>query len=165
MRQVNAVFNTNRMVSEYTNRFYVPCDKHYKELSENNRQRARELAAWLDKIGTEWHNVQITEVSANGDEEQKVGDILEVTAKVKLTGLQASDVIVQAFYGQIVSAEDLPQGDIVDLQFVRQEGDIAEFNGGIGLATSGKMGLAVRVLPNHKDLIHPFLTGYIVCSK
>ena len=165
MREVNAVFNTNRMVSEYTNRFYVPCDKHYKELSENNRQRARELAAWLDTIGTEWHNVQITEVSANGDDEQRVGDILEVTAKVKLGNLKASDIIVQAFYGQMVSTEDLPQGDIVDLQLIKQEGDIAEFKGGIGLATSGKMGLAVRALPNHKDLIHPLLTGHIIWAK
>ena len=65
----------------------------------------------------------------------------------------------------MVSTEDLPQGDIVDLQFIKQEGDIAEFKGGIGLATSGKMGLAVRVLPNHKDLIHPLLTGHIIWAK
>lgn len=165
MRQLNGVFNTNRMVAEYTDRFYVPCDKHYQELSANNRQRARDLANWMDKVGQEWDNVQIIEVDANGTTEQHVGDILEVGVKVNLPGLKANDIIVQAFYGQLVSIEDLPQGDIVDLQFIKQNGDIAEFKGGIGLASSGKMGLAIRVLPNHKDLIHPLLTRRIIWAK
>lgn len=165
MRECNAVFNTNRMVAEYTDRFYVPCDKHYQELSENDRQRARELAGWLDNVRNEWNNVQILDVNANTESEQRVGDLLEVSVKVKLGGLQATDIIAQAFYGQMISTEDLPQGDIVDLQLVKQEGDVAEYKGGIGLASSGKMGLAIRVLPNHKDLIHPLLTGHIIWAK
>ena len=165
MRECNAVFNTNRMVAEYTDRFYVPCDKHYQELSENNRQRARELAAWLDAVRKEWGNVQILDVNTETNGEQRVGDTLNVNVKIKLAGLDSDDVVAQAFYGQMISTEDLPQGEIVDLKFDSKDGDVATFKGGIKLSSSGKMGLAIRVLPSHKDLIHPLLTGHIIWAK
>ena len=162
MRKVNPVFNTNRMVAEYNDRFYVPADKRYGALSDNDRQRARELAAWLDNVRNNWKAIRIEHVEANGSPEHHVGDLIEVKARVNLAGLKASDVLVQVFYGQMKSEDDVRQGDILDLKLVKQEGSIAEFRGGIPLTTSGKMGLAVRLLPSHADLVHPLLTGHIL---
>ena len=48
MKEINPVFNTNRMVAEYTDRFYVPGDQRYLALSQNERKGARDLAAWLE---------------------------------------------------------------------------------------------------------------------
>jgi starch phosphorylase len=165
MKEVNPVFNTNRMVGEYTDRFYVPADKRYQALSANNRKRARELAAWLDNVGKNWGSVRIENVDANGGNEHRVGESFEVSAKVHLAGLKASDVIVQAFYGQLISDGNLAQGEIVDLKLVKQEGQTAEFKGGVAFASSGKMGLAVRVMPSHPDMVHPLLTGHITWAR
>lgn len=165
MKQVNPVFNTNRMVAEYNDRFYVPADKRYRDLSANDRQRARELAAWLDNVRKCWGKIRIEQIEANGSSEHKVGDVVEVRARVHLDHLKSSDVLVQVFYGQIKGEENILQGEIVDLKLVKQEGAMAEFKGGIKLATSGKMGLAVRVMPSHPDLVHPLLTGHILWAR
>ena len=165
MKEINPVFNTNRMVGEYTDRFYVPADRRYRALSANDRQRARELAGWLDNVRSNWSHVRIESIEANGNDAHRVGEILDVKVRVHLANLKAADVIVQAFYGQLVSDGDLSQGDIVDLQLIKQEGHVAEFKGGVALASSGKMGLAVRVMPSHPDLVHPLLTGHITWAK
>lgn len=165
MKEVNPVFNTNRMVAEYTDRFYVPGDRRYRALSANDRQRARDLAAWLANVRNSWNHIRIENIEANGSSEHRVGDILEVKAKVHLHHLKASDVLVQVFHGSMVSDGDITHGEIVDLQLIKQEGAVAEFKGGIALASSGKMGLAVRVMPSHDDLVHPLLTGHILWAK
>jgi starch phosphorylase len=165
MKQVNPVFNTNRMVAEYNDRFYVPADKRYRALSANDRQRARELAHWLENVRRNWSNIRIESINANGSAEHKVGEVIEVTARVHLNSLKADDVLVQVFYGSMQSQDDLVQGDIEDLKLVKQDGAVAEFKGGIKLSTSGKMGLAVRVMPSHSDLVHPLLTGHILWAR
>ncbi len=162
MREVNPVFNTNRMVSEYNDRFYVPADKRYGALSANDRQRARDLAGWLENVRNSWSRIRIEHVEANGISEHKVGDLVEVKAMVHLDNLKASDVLVQVFYGSMQSKDNLEQGEIVALELVKQEGTVAEFKGSIKLCTSGKMGLALRVMPSHEDLVHPLLTGHIL---
>ncbi|NCB40357.1 MAG: alpha-glucan family phosphorylase, partial [Erysipelotrichia bacterium] len=165
MKEINPVFNTNRMVAEYNDRFYVPGDRRYRALSANDRARARQLAAWLDTVRNSWSRVRIEHVEANGGSDHKVGDVLEVTARVHLDHLKASDVLVQVFHGQMKSADDIKQGEMVDLEAVKQEGSVAEFKGGVVLQSSGKMGLAVRVMPSHPDLVHPLLTGHILWAK
>ena len=162
MKKVNPVFNTNRMVAEYNDRFYVPADKRYRAISANDRQRARDLAAWLDTVRNSWKHIGFENVEANGSAEHHVGDLIEVKARVNLAQLKASDVLVQVFYGQIKSEDDVRQGEIADLKLVKQEGSIAEFRGGIPLTTSGKLGMAVRLMPYHVDLVHPLLTGHIL---
>ncbi|HNX74982.1 MAG TPA: alpha-glucan family phosphorylase [Candidatus Rifleibacterium sp.] len=165
MKEINPVFNTNRMVAEYAERFYVPADRRYRDLSANDRQRARQLASWLDNVRASWANIRIEEIDANGSNAHRVGEVLDVRVKVHLANLKAADVLVQAFYGKLVSDGDLSQGDIVDLQLIKQTGSTAEFKGGIALGSSGKMGLAIRVMPAHPDLVHPLLTGHILWAR
>ena len=50
MRTVNAEFNTNRMVEEYTERFYIPCVENAARLSDDDFARARELADWRGRM-------------------------------------------------------------------------------------------------------------------
>jgi len=161
MMQMCPVFNTNRMVGEYNDRYYMPGNERYRALSDNNRQRAKELAHWLEMVGNCWNNIKIEKVDVEGTNEHRVGEILNVKVRVSLDKLQAKDVVVQVFYGCVDSGEAIKHGELVDLSLAQQSGSGAVFEGGIKLLRSGRMGLAVRVMPSHPDLIHPILTGYI----
>lgn len=165
MKQVTAVFNTNRMVAEYNDRFYMPADKRYGAISANDRQRARELAAWLENVRKCWSRVRIEKIDTNGSLAPSVGEVVNVNVRVHLDALKAADILTQVFHGSMESEMDIHQGEIVDLTLVKEEGGIAEFKGGIKLTSSGKMGLAVRVIPSHPDLVHPLLTGHILWAK
>ncbi len=166
MKEINAVFNTNRMVSEYTDKYYVPGDTRYMALSENNRQRARELASWIDKIKANWNNIRFDNITVDNNAEHKVGQAYNVEVKVNLSNLSAEDVVCQAFYGPVTSeGTELNDGEVVTLQAAGKEGDLTVFKGAVPLKESGKMGVAVRIMPNHKDLVHPFLIGHILWAR
>lgn len=158
IRQVAPVFNTDRMVGEYNDRFYMPALSRYKDLSENNRKRACELASWMQNIKSRWHNLKIAQVEANGLKEHKVGDKVEITAKIDIAGLRPEDVLVQAFHGSVGSDGKIEEGVMVDLAYKSAEGSNSVFKGKVELSSSGKMGVSVRVVPSHPDLIHPVLT-------
>ena len=162
MQTITPFFNTNRMVAEYNDKFYVPANSRYRALSENDRERARDLANWLEGIDYIWDKLKIESVEANGSKEHKVGDSVNVKVKLYLDELSASDVVVQAFHGTIDSNEDIRRGKITDLALVSQKDSVAEYEGKIPLKCSGKMGLAVRVIPAHHDLNRPILTGNIL---
>jgi starch phosphorylase len=162
IREVAPVFNTNRMVGEYNDRFYMPSYDRYKGLSENDRKRARALAHWLEHLKDCWKRLKIEKVNVNGSADHKVGQVVEVDVTVNLDKLKASDVVVQVFYGSVKSDEGIKQGEIIDLELVKQEGSVGLFRGGIQLTGSGKVGVAVRILPSNPDLIHPILTGNIL---
>ncbi len=165
IRQVASYFNTNRMVGEYTDRFYVPCNNRYSHLSENKRQGARELAAWIDNVKRVWKDVSILEFHANGKSSHSVGDTVEVTAKINLSELKANDLSVEVFYGPILEQEDLSEGVILPLKSAGEKNGVAVYEGEIKLVSSGKMGLALRVVPHHEDMVHPLLTGLIKWAK
>jgi starch phosphorylase len=162
MMEVCPVFNTNRMVSEYNDRFYVPSHNRYEGLSADNRKRAIELAHWLERVKSCWSNLKFEHIEANGHSEHHVGESVDVKANVYLDQLKASDVVVQVFHGDMGSADVLDQGEIVNLKVVKEENGHAEFKGKIKLVKSGKLGLAVRIVPAHPDLIHPSLTGNVL---
>jgi starch phosphorylase len=165
IREVTPFFNTNRMVGEYNDRFYMPSYQRYKDLSENDRKRAKELAHWLENVKNCWSRLKIEKINVNGSPDHKVGEVVEVNVNLHLDCLKAEDVAVQAFYGPVKSDQAIEQGEIIDLELVKQEGSIGHFRGGIALTGSGKVGVAIRVLPKHTDLIHPILTGNILWAS
>jgi starch phosphorylase len=167
MKEINPVFNTNRMVAEYNDTFYVPGDKRYQAMSEDDRKRARDLAAWLEKVRTNWSQVRVDDVQVDSKKEHKVGDNYNISVRAHLGNLAVEDVLVQVFYGPMPSGDalELCEGDIITLNSGTQNGDGFLFKGKIPLTSSGKMGLAVRIMPNHKDLVHPLLIGQIYWAK
>lgn len=162
IRQICPVFNTNRMVGEYNDRYYIPASGRYRALSDNDRARAKQLAAWLSKVGDAWSRIRIESIDTEGASQHQVGEQLAVKVKLHIDGLQPSDLLVQAFHGAVTSKNNIEQGDLVNLAFRSQEAGLAVFEGNVTLSRSGRMGISVRVMPSHKDLIHPILTGNII---
>ncbi len=164
MTQLAPVFNTNRMVAEYTDMYYVPGNLRYRALSENDRSRAKALAKWLEEFRNSWGNVRIESVEAEGGEEHRVGENLRVKIRLYLDRLKANDVSVEVFHGPVMPNGLIETGDAVRAKVLHEEGGRATFEGEITFCCSGRMGFAVRVLPSHPDLIHPILTGHILWS-
>ena len=155
-------FNTNRMVCDYVNHFYMPCAERHKRLVEDKCERAAALVEWQRRVSGEWHNVQIRSVHSSGAEEAKVGGELSVWCQVDLGGLQPGDVKVEAYYGRVGADGQICDPDTVGL---RCEGEADQhvylFKGAIQLSRSGRGGYAIRVMPQHADMCHPHATRLI----
>jgi starch phosphorylase len=176
-------FSTHRMVAEYTSRFYRPAAQRWLAFVESGMAKAKNLAAFKNRVRQEWNNVKIEDVDVqmkdgkatvplNGNAASlTVGTELQITANVRLGGLNPNDVAVQIYHGAVDSWGNISQGSIKDMEYAQLGGSTAitevkkegpyQFTGTIKCTRSGKCGFVLRVLPKHEDLVEPYEPGLI----
>jgi glycogen phosphorylase len=164
MRDHAGVFNTNRMVREYTERCYLPSLERGQRLCAEDWQRAISLAAWKTRVQQEWSQLRIERVWAERPDSQEleVGDQLQVQAQVQLGGLKPTDVSVELYYGPLNHAGLIRDGATLPMLIAQSKGKGRYiFAGAILCRTSGQHGYALRIVPQHEDLGSPFEMGLI----
>jgi starch phosphorylase len=165
MRDHAGVFNTNRMVREYTEQCYIPSTRRDRLLREDGLARAKALAAWKARVYKQWSQLRIEKISTEGPEDQelKVGDQLQVQAQIHLGALNPTEVTVELFYGRLNAEGLIVKGDTIPMLIAQSKGKgLYIFAGAITCATSGRHGYALRVIPHHEDLDSPFELGLIL---
>jgi len=157
MQTLTPVFNTNRMVKDYTEKYYLNAHRNYKKFSENNFVVAKNIAEWKQKIRLKWHEVSIDRVDFNREEEIKVGSKVRVTAEVKLGGLDPEDVQVELYFGALNQAEDIAEGAALPMSLhTKNDNGICEFVGQMLCLKSGRFGFTARVIPRHPEGVRKF---------
>jgi len=157
-----AVFNTNRMVQEYTEVCYWPSAQRFNLLAAENLKEARELSSWRRRVNNGWSQVHVENVESKGTDPMQVGADMEVKARVNLGGFSPEDVEVQLFHGVVDSFGDIPRPRSAKMSHNgAHDGNTWVFTGRIPCRSSGQHGYAVRVLPKHKALTNPFEPGLI----
>jgi len=156
------VFNTDRMVSEYTERFYLPANSQAQARCAEGFARARELADWDRRIRQHWAGLAIRSVEAATSVDLEVGSALRVTSVIHLGGLTPDDVTVQLYHGPLDAKGALQHGSAITMGYMStDESGHHLYSGAIPCRTSGQHGYAVRVLPSHPSLMTPFQPGMI----
>jgi starch phosphorylase len=162
MKGLCPIFNTNRMVHEYSTRFYFPAAARGARLEENGFQGVKELAEWRRRASEAWRNVGILEIDAPQVSELSVGDTLTVRARVALGGFGPGELEVQIYHGEIS-----PEGEIVDAEAIPMipAGDAEDgtywFRGEVPCRATGHRGYQLRILPYHPNLASPFVPALI----
>lgn len=158
------IFNTNRMVMEYTEKFYITAGKNFIKLTDNSSEKARKITKYKEKISDKWKNIKIINVSAEHYNSIKLGEKLKISAEIFAGGLSHNDLLVEIYYGY-------DRGDtLADIQTVKTEykgnkDNNFIYEGIITPASSGKINYTVRILPNNEDLTCKFIPGYIIWNK
>jgi glycogen phosphorylase len=162
MRKLAPVFNTNRMVREYADRFYVPSDARGRALVANNLERSVALAKFKDVLRSRWGGVKIVGVHVAGNGHYRVGDDMQVEALIDLPDIDPKDVAVELYCGPITATGQIGKPDVLRMQYTKQIGGPRHvFSGQIACRTSGRQGFAVRVVPGSEDMATPFEPGLI----
>lgn len=150
MRTVTPVYNTERMVSEYNERFYEPAAAARKKLSAKNCTPATELSEWKESMRSQWHQVRIDDVNVEVSDRFHipVGETAKVTAKVHIGTIKPADVRVEAYYGE-TDDRDILSPQLAELECVDgpDHHGVFTYSGGLTPADSGSFGLSVRVIP------------------
>ena len=155
IRTLAAAFSSDRMVKAYVERFYVPAADHYDRLAADDFAKARELAAWKAKVRSAWPQIAVVSVESAGGTDMAVGEVLQLTARIRLGSLDPSEVAVEAYYGPLRADGALSSGRGVPLMWTGCDGDQHIFRGAVPGRASGLHGYAVRVLPHHDDVLIP----------
>ena len=165
MRRLAPVFNTHRMVRQYTEEFYMPRYQVSQDMRACDFAGAHRFADWQAKLDQVWSNVAVLEVNIDsGDVE--IGSNAEVRAIVGLGALKPCDVRVQLYYGMLDTIGNIREGRSVDMTLASENGDncytfVTEHT----YHTTGNVGLSVRILPYHDHLHTSFMPRKIVWAK
>jgi len=161
LRHLVPQFNSHRMVLEYVSRYYHPCSVRFSALCQNGFEGARDLAAWRQKLMTNWQDVAVLEVSAGDGIEMPVGNALAVQAKVRLGKLTSEDVTVEAYYGRLDENGNFSERETVKLVPAGASDGVYAYMGAIPCGRTGHFGYTVRVTPSHQRLENRFMMGLV----
>jgi glycogen phosphorylase len=154
--ELSPVFNTHRMLQEYTQRYYLPANHDRGALHRDGLHEARDLAAWRQRVAADWDGVAVgvdDGVAPGG--EIAVGEPLRPEATVRLGGLEPEDVTVELYVGAVGSHGEIEVGRGHPMELIEErDGAYVYRSPGISLSRSGRYGFTVRVRPHH-----PLLPG------
>jgi starch phosphorylase len=162
IRTIGPVFNTYRMVQEYTDRCYIPSGQRRNALRANKRAGACALAAWKQRLNTHWPQVSIVHVESGPSENLPVGTNLSVAADLQLGELTSADVTVEVYFGQLNAEGQIVDGASSEMAAAPGvKNGLSRFEGSIKCDRTGQLGFTVRVIPFHDDLAQKHETALI----
>jgi starch phosphorylase len=156
IRSVTPVFNTQRMVKEYTEQLYIPAAKSYENFSSDGCGAANQLSQWKTQIRKDWPAIKISDVQIGNKDRQSisVGESLHITARVHLGAVDPQHVRVEAYHGEVDNGDIRNPSATVLSQTGRADGDGNYiYQGAVPASESGTYGFSVRVVPTHPCLL------------
>ena len=167
IRSLAPVFNTHRMVQQYTDRYYMPLYKRATDMMSNSMKKGLAYAEWRNRLEKVWNEIRVEKVEIS-DQQVLVGKEFEVEAVINLGQLTPDDVRVQLYSGQLNTHHEIGDDGGTSLDMVANGSNGSgryTFKASFVYHTSGERGLSVRVLPHHECLPNQFQPGYITWAR
>ncbi|HPE36194.1 MAG TPA: alpha-glucan family phosphorylase [Spirochaetales bacterium] len=161
IRDTGKRFCTHRMLMEYTDQYYLPALDNARRLREGDYQAAKDVSAYMDRARKDWHSVAVEDIRTTAKPVMERGDTVTIEARVRTGGLEPEALRVELFHGPISSTGEIYDATRVEMKAGNAQGGAYEYVVTVECQTTGKHGYAVRVLPRHADLVHPFIPGMV----
>jgi glycogen phosphorylase len=156
IRSVTPVFNTQRMVKEYTEQLYIPAAQAYENFSHDSCGAATHLSQWKSQMRKDWPQVRVSDVQvANKDRQSiSVGESLQISARVHLGAVDPQHVRVEAYHGEIDNGDlHNPTATVLSQSSHADGNGDYIYQGSVPATESGTYGFSVRVMPTHPCLM------------
>jgi len=158
MKSTIPYFNSQRMVMDYVNQYYIPAMTTSSILMDQNNTNAQLLADWKKTVNKLWGGLSISR-DEGLTHEIKQGEELYIKVAVKLNGLSSEDIHVECLLGRttennhfdacschLLSPVSTSKGETVyELRFTPE--------------ISGLIAYQIRTYPYHHFLCHHFEMG------
>ncbi len=141
-------FSSDRMVREYSSRFYIPAAKNFKTLTEDSAEKAKELALTQSRLSSLWSKIHLSRPQLTTEPDFTVGDTFRITIEVYLGELTPDEVEVQVYHGKVRTSVKLEgsRAENMWLQETISEG-VHIYACTITCSDSGRFGYTARVIP------------------
>jgi len=161
MSSVGRRMNSHRMLIEYFEEFYLPALQKAREFAADDFASARELSAYLQRLADSWGQVKVESLLVPQGVIFKVGDRIEVSARINLGGLSPQEVRAELYYGSVSSTGEIEDAGSMEMSPQSDGRSVVEYRGQIECAVTGRQGYTVRLLPKHPALVHPYVPGFL----
>ena len=153
--KVASEFTTNRMLTDYCNRFYQPQFERSKLLVAEDNRIARELANWKDLIQKEWYNMRIVSYT-RPDASYVLSQSNELQSEVviDLGRIKAEDIGVEMLFTSSDKNGKLHIQEVFELKLVSCENGIATYRASVLPERTGMYQVGTRIYPRNPLLPH-----------
>lgn len=163
LQTICPIFSTERMVQEYTERFYIPAHEQWHKLNDMSQALAKDLAQWKNTMNRLWPQVRIDETRAETEGEITVGMMIPVQTKVFVGDIMPDDISVNVYFGVLDSRGNIVGGEMVPIEtFQKLDQGLYLFTGEIESRFCGRHGFLIRVMPKHSRLGAVYEPGLIL---
>lgn len=157
------VFSTERMVQEYTDRFYLTARDQWQQFHEEGQALARNLASWKDTIRSNWNKVRVEGIEATTSGEIPVKTKVRIEARIGIGDIPLGELSVKAYFGIVDSRDAIVDGKFAELKPVEQLGtDLHRFSGEIECSVCGRQAFVIQVMPRHPRIGPVYEPGLIL---
>jgi starch phosphorylase len=161
MASIMPRFNMQRMLTDYTEKFYSPAAEQWRKYAEDRFSAARQVADWKTRIRAAWPQIQMRRLD-NAAARIRYGEPLHFEVALQLGGLTPEDLTVELVFtrpGEPAPAK--PRRYELHYESPMTSGEHL-FSRELTPDQCGKMEYRVRVFPTHKLLTHPFEMGMML---
>ena len=154
-------FTTNRMITDYQDRFYNKLHDRNLRITSNDYQEAKEIASWKRRVSNAWDKVRIIDVKQMDliQSAMSIGDSFNVSATIDLNGLLPSDIGVEVVVAkQIHPNKAVEIIDKLELSIESQDGNIVHYVLNTETQFSGVFDVALRLYAKSDKL--PYRTDF-----
>ena len=153
--QVACNFTTNRMLTDYINQYYEPQSKDAAAMVADDFQKARELAAWKNRVRREWENVCLisrTEPATSYD--LSLATPYHAEMELQMGSLSPEDVGVEAVFAQVDAHDKLHIVDVQECKVVSFKDGVAKYSVDVVPEKTGAYQVGARVFAKNPLLAH-----------
>lgn len=154
MQRLTARFSSDRMVKTYTEKFYLPAAERYRRRVGSETAFIEEIVAWKSRVQDCWDGVEVLGIDASADE-VRIGEDFEVSARVRLGGLEPKDVVVEVYRGALDAKDELRDVSTHAMVHLEEAESVHLFRCVLPFDGSGRFGYTVRVVPHHPEVMVP----------
>jgi starch phosphorylase len=164
MMTVCPEFNTNRMIEQYTERFYQSSLLQWNWLSADKMTEVKQLTLWRRNIVELWKDITVHGVETDTSREFTVGQDIPVRLRLNLGRVSPEDVQVEILHGKLDAQGMIVEGEPSPLTFESLDAvsGVGHFSGMVPCRQSGQNGFSIRVLPYRIGLNNPFELGLVL---
>ena len=152
--QIAPHFTTKRMIDDYVNRFYDKEAKRTKMLTADHFAKAKEIAAWKEKMAAGWDAIEIksVELPDNLLYQPQVGEVYPIRVVIDRKGLD-NGLGIELVVTAVVNGQMKPY-QVEEMKVVKTEGSLTYYELDYKLKNAGVFKYSFRMFPKNPDLPH-----------
>jgi starch phosphorylase len=154
--QITPRFTTKRMIDDYISRFYTKLATRSGLLKANKFAKAKEIAAWKEKIAKGWDNIEVVllDVPDKLIHNPEVGEVNDINIVIDVHEINDKGIGVELVSTKLGKNNVDVLYDVQELKLIKTEGTRLFFNLAFQLNMAGTFKYGFRMFPKNEDLPH-----------
>ncbi|HLP04415.1 MAG TPA: alpha-glucan family phosphorylase [Paludibacter sp.] len=149
-------YTTKRMIDDYISRFYTKLASRSSLLRANDFAKAKEIAAWKQKIAEGWDRIQVLSLDVPDRlvHNPQVGEVNNINIVIDVDGIKDKGIGIELVVTKLGKNNVDTLYNVEELKLVKTEGSKMFFNIDYQLNMAGSFKYGFRMFPKNEDLPH-----------